>query len=51
MLIWDEAPMAHKYCFESVDRLFKDVLKSKYKIANISNSFKICFDIHIIYKK
>lgn len=27
LIIWDEAPMMHKYCFEVVDRTFRDVLK------------------------
>ncbi len=27
LIIWDEAPMAHKHCFESVDRLLRDVMK------------------------
>ena len=29
IIIWDEAPMAHKHMFESVDRLFKDIQKSE----------------------
>lgn len=28
LIIWDEAPMAHKYCFEAVDKTFKDIMKS-----------------------
>ncbi|XP_058768084.1 uncharacterized protein LOC131641793 [Vicia villosa] len=32
LIIWDEAPMAHKYCFETLDRTLKDV------ISNYSNS-------------
>jgi len=28
LIIWDEAPMLHKHCFESVDRAFRDVLRS-----------------------
>jgi len=27
LIIWDEAPMLHRHCFESVDRGFRDVLK------------------------
>ncbi|CAH9121125.1 unnamed protein product [Cuscuta epithymum] len=27
LIIWDEAPMAHKHCFESVDRTFRDILR------------------------
>ncbi|CAJ2640229.1 unnamed protein product [Trifolium pratense] len=28
LIIWDEAPMMHKHCFEAVDRTLKDILKS-----------------------
>jgi len=28
LIIWDEAPMLHKHCFESVDRAFRDILRS-----------------------
>jgi len=27
LIIWDEAPMMHKHCFEAVDRTFRDILK------------------------
>jgi len=27
LIIWDEAPMMHRYCFEAVDRTFRDILK------------------------
>ncbi|KAL7104044.1 hypothetical protein ACP275_08G219500 [Erythranthe tilingii] len=27
LIIWDEAPMTHKHCFEAVDKTFKDILK------------------------
>jgi len=27
LIIWDEAPMLHRHCFEAVDRGFRDVLK------------------------
>jgi ATP-dependent DNA helicase PIF1 len=30
LIIWDEAPMAHKYCFEALDTTMKDIM-SKYK--------------------
>ncbi|XP_076918525.1 uncharacterized protein LOC143578986 [Bidens hawaiensis] len=26
LIIWDEAPMIHKYAFEAMDRTFKDIL-------------------------
>jgi len=28
LIIWDEAPMLHKHCFEAVDRAFRDVLRA-----------------------
>ena len=36
LIIWDEAPMAHKYCFEAVDRTFRDILS----IENMHNACK-----------
>ncbi|KAL7091157.1 hypothetical protein ACP275_12G088400 [Erythranthe tilingii] len=27
LIIWDEAPMTHKHCFEAVDRTLRDILK------------------------
>ncbi|PNX58299.1 ATP-dependent DNA helicase PIF1, partial [Trifolium pratense] len=26
LIIWDEAPMMHKYCFEAIDRTLRDIL-------------------------
>ncbi|KAK2394369.1 ATP-dependent DNA helicase PIF1 [Trifolium repens] len=26
LIIWDEAPMAHKYCFEALDKTMKDIM-------------------------
>jgi ATP-dependent DNA helicase PIF1 len=28
LIIWDEAPMAHRYCFEALDSTLKDVMSS-----------------------
>ena len=28
LIIWDEATMANKYCFEAVDRLLRDIMKT-----------------------
>ncbi|KAL6531708.1 hypothetical protein OROMI_028071 [Orobanche minor] len=28
LIIWDEAPMTHRYCFEALDRSLKDVMRS-----------------------
>ena len=27
LIIWDEAPMLHRHCFESIDRGFRNVMK------------------------
>ncbi|CAJ2673035.1 unnamed protein product [Trifolium pratense] len=29
LIIWDEAPMCHKYCFETLDRTLQDVMSVK----------------------
>ncbi|XP_031251703.1 uncharacterized protein LOC116109611 [Pistacia vera] len=29
LIIWDEAPMANRYCFEAFDRALKDILSEK----------------------
>ncbi|XP_050902042.1 uncharacterized protein LOC127110307 [Lathyrus oleraceus] len=29
VIIWDEAPMSHKNCFEALDKTFKDVMSKK----------------------
>ncbi|KAF7808131.1 ATP-dependent DNA helicase PIF1-like [Senna tora] len=28
LIIWDEAPMAHRHCFEALDRTLRDIMKS-----------------------
>ena len=28
LIIWDEAPMTHRYAFEAVDRTLKDLMKA-----------------------
>lgn len=28
LIIWDEAPMIHKHCFEALDRTLRDILRS-----------------------
>jgi len=30
LIILDEAPMAHKYCFEALDRSLRDIMKGHY---------------------
>jgi hypothetical protein len=34
LIIWDEAPMTHRRCFEALDRTMRDVL-SENKPANV----------------
>ncbi|KAF7807930.1 ATP-dependent DNA helicase PIF1 [Senna tora] len=29
LIIWDEAPMAHRHCFEALDRTLRDIMKSQ----------------------
>uniref|UniRef100_A0A1S4BHJ9 ATP-dependent DNA helicase n=1 Tax=Nicotiana tabacum TaxID=4097 RepID=A0A1S4BHJ9_TOBAC len=29
LIIWDEAPMMHKYCFEALDKTLRDILRFK----------------------
>ncbi|XP_048501479.1 uncharacterized protein LOC125497825 [Beta vulgaris subsp. vulgaris] len=36
LIIWDEAPMMHKYCFEALDRSLKDIMQS----MDPSNKYK-----------
>jgi hypothetical protein len=42
IFIWDEAPMLDKYCFETVDRTFRDLMKNKEpKLAEIPFGGKV----------
>lgn len=34
LIIWDEAPMANKYCFEALDKSLKDIMSVKGKASN-----------------
>ena len=29
LIIWDEAPMTHKFCFEALDQTLRDIIKEK----------------------
>ncbi|KAH9667847.1 helitron like n domain-containing protein [Citrus sinensis] len=35
LIIWDEAPMAHKFCFEALDRTLRDILRTRYENSSI----------------
>jgi ATP-dependent DNA helicase PIF1 len=28
LIVWDEAPIIHRYAFEAVDRILKDIMKT-----------------------
>ncbi|CAH9093247.1 unnamed protein product, partial [Cuscuta europaea] len=30
LIIWDEAPMINKYCYEALDRTMRDILRHSY---------------------
>lgn len=32
VIVWDEAPMSHKHIFETVDKIFKDLMNSEDKV-------------------
>lgn len=33
LIIWDEAPMANKFCFEALDKTLRDIRRVRYEIA------------------
>ncbi|XP_024046681.1 uncharacterized protein LOC18052859 [Citrus clementina] len=35
LIIWDEAPMAHKFCFETLDKTLRDILRTMYENSSI----------------
>ncbi|KAH1086729.1 hypothetical protein GYH30_018296 [Glycine max] len=35
LIIWDEAPMAHKFCFEALDHSLRDIIKHNSKDSKI----------------
>jgi len=43
LIIWDEAPMAHKYCFETLDRTLKDIMREKNKTDSIFGGKVVVF--------
>ncbi|XP_075099153.1 uncharacterized protein LOC142176018 [Nicotiana tabacum] len=38
LIIWDEAPMMHRYCFEALDKTLRDILRFKYA-SNLHRPF------------
>jgi len=44
LIIWDEAPMMHRHCFEAVDRSFRDVMRDvDKKLKHVPFGGKSCF--------
>jgi ATP-dependent DNA helicase PIF1 len=43
LIIWDEAPMAHKYCFETLDRTLQDLMSGTSKADNIFGGKVVVF--------
>ncbi|KAM3303474.1 ATP-dependent DNA helicase pif1 isoform X1 [Capsicum chacoense] len=39
LIIWDEAPMMHKYCFEALDKTLRDILRFE-NILNLDRPFE-----------
>ena len=39
LIIWDEAPAQHRYCFEAVDRTLKDILQNDHCFGGITVVF------------
>ncbi|KAH0705911.1 hypothetical protein KY289_010987 [Solanum tuberosum] len=35
LIIWDEAPMANKLCFEALDRTLRDILRDRYENSDM----------------
>ena len=35
LIIWDEAPMAHRFCFEALDRSLRDIMSVKGKASKL----------------
>lgn len=40
LIIWDEATTAHRFAFECVDRLFRDIMKLNKPFGGINNYLK-----------
>uniref|UniRef100_A0A0R0JM12 ATP-dependent DNA helicase n=1 Tax=Glycine max TaxID=3847 RepID=A0A0R0JM12_SOYBN len=43
LIIWDEAPMAHKFCFEALDQSLRDIITDKSKSSQIFGGKVIVF--------
>ena len=44
LIIWDEVPMAHKFCFEALDRTLKDILREHNKSDFVFGGKVIVFE-------
>jgi len=43
LIIWDEAPMTHKFCFEALDRTLKDIMREHNKFDFVFGGKVIVF--------
>ncbi|KAL3037718.1 hypothetical protein AAZX31_01G086000 [Glycine max] len=43
LIIWDEAPMAHKFCFEALDQTLRDIITNKSNLNQIFGGKVIVF--------
>jgi len=43
LIIWDEAPMAHKFCFEALDRTLNDIMSGMTKENSVFGGKVIVF--------
>jgi ATP-dependent DNA helicase PIF1 len=43
LIVWDEAPMAHKFCFETWDRTLKDIMTGSKSSSKIFGGNVIIF--------
>jgi len=43
LIIWDEAQLAHKYCFEALDRTLKDIMRKKNKSNSVFGGKVVVF--------
>ena len=39
LLIWDEVPIQHQYCFKAVNRMFRDVCDDNALFGGLSTGF------------
>ncbi|ESR46081.1 hypothetical protein CICLE_v10003171mg, partial [Citrus x clementina] len=50
LIIWDEAPMAHKFCFEALDKTLRDILRTRADIVDASLNSSYLWPFFKIYE-